>query len=76
MVYRPKSNTKEVLQYVSVIFLARVKRYLAFDSICINYSNKSVCETMPLSPSVYQDLNTCHYWHVKNTIVDLPITMI
>ena len=26
-------------------------------------------------PPVYQDLSTCHNWHVENAIGDLPITM-
>ena len=26
-------------------------------------------------PPVYQDLITCHDWHVENAIVDLPIKM-
>ena len=26
-------------------------------------------------PPVYQDLSTCHDWHVENAIVDLPIKM-
>ena len=31
---------------------------------------------MSLPPSVYQNLSTCHDLHIKNAIVDLPITMI
>ena len=27
------------------------------------------------SPPVYQGLSTCHYWPVKNAIVDLPVRM-
>jgi len=48
-VYKPKAFTKEVWQYVSVIFLDRVKRYLTFNSIRLNSGYKSVCKTAPKS---------------------------
>lgn len=34
--YKPKAFTKEVWQYVSVILLDRVKRYLTFNLIHVN----------------------------------------
>ena len=41
--YKPKAFTKEVWQYVSVIFLDRVKRYLTFNLIHVNSGYKRVC---------------------------------
>ena len=45
--YKPKAFTKEVWQYVSVILLDRVKRYLTFNLIHVNSGYKSVCKTAP-----------------------------
>ena len=77
--YKPKAFTKEVWQYVSVILLDRVKRYLTFNLIHVNSGYKSVCKKCQNScsgpPPVYQDLSTCHNWRVENAIGDLPITM-
>ena len=71
--YKPKAFTKEVWQYVSVILLDRVKRYLTFNLIHVNSGYKSVCEQRQNScsgpPPVYQDLSTCHNWHVENPLV-------
>ena len=61
--YKPKAFTKEVWQYVSVILLDRVKRYLTFNLIHVNSGYKSVCETAP------KFLSTCHNWHVENPLV-------
>ena len=48
-VYKPKAFTEKVWQYVSVIFLHRVKRYLTFNLIRVNSGYKCVCEAVPKS---------------------------
>ena len=77
--YKPKAFTKEVWQYVSVILLDRVKRYLTFNLIHVNSGYKSVCETAPKflfwAPSCVPGFEYMPQLACWKSIGDLPITM-
>ena len=41
----------------------------------VKFVHKTVLKSFQWAPTVHQNLSTCHDWHVKRAVVDLPISL-